>query len=148
MDLTGLLTINGLDAYSTYNAFLAELNEADHSNMDELRRVSKSKSYSPVSFREENGEKLPAVLNAKLEPADRSLQFCLFGATETELNSKYTSFMTAITSGWLTMIVKDLRTYKLYYQEQSSITWYDHFAPDDPFVCVVKIKFREPEPTI
>ena len=44
--LEGLLTINGVDIYKEYNAFLAEDSAAGHSNYDELLKVPAMKAYT------------------------------------------------------------------------------------------------------
>lgn len=83
--LEGLLTINGVDIYKEYNAFLAEDSAAGHSNYDELLKVPAMKAYTTVSFREENGERLPDVLpEPHYEARDVTLQFGILTGTKEE----------------------------------------------------------------
>mgnify|MGYP001412406485 FL=1 len=44
MNLSGYMTINGKDASTEYGAFLCELGESEHTNMDELCKMPKMKA--------------------------------------------------------------------------------------------------------
>ena len=46
--LEGLLTINGVDIYKEYSAFLAEDNASSHTNYDALLEDSAFKPYTAV----------------------------------------------------------------------------------------------------
>lgn len=143
-NLTGYLKINGNDIWTQYKAFLCELSELAHDNMDELMKTPKMKAYTVVSFRERNGEDLPDVLpSPQYEAIDRTLQFCVLGSTATERYANYSAFMQTLKNGWQTLTVKDIRSYKMYFQEQVSISWYDDKQTP---ACVFQIKFREPKP--
>ena len=69
MNLSGYMTINGKDASTEYGAFLCELGESEHTNMDELCKMPKMKAYTAVSFRERNGEQLPDKLPSRKHSA-------------------------------------------------------------------------------
>lgn len=143
-DLTGYLKLNNVDVWTQCCAFLCELSVADHANMDELQKSPKMKAYTTVSFRELDGEELPDVLpSPRYESIDRTLQFCIIGTSQEDRVAKYKAFMDALKTGWLVLDVKDVRIYKVYYLEQSGVTWYD-----DPITpaCVFRVKFREPKP--
>ena len=93
--LEGLLTINGVDIYKEYNAFLAEDSAAGHSNYDELLKVPAMKAYTTVSFREENGERLPDVLpEPHYEARDVTLQFGILTGTKEEWYRKVVTVQT------------------------------------------------------
>lgn len=143
-DLTGYLKMNNVDVWAQYRAFLCELSVTDHTNMNELQKSPKMKPYTAVSFREFDGEELPDVLpSPRYEAIDRTLQFCIIGTSQADRKTKYNAFVTALKAGWLTLEVKDVRIYKVYYQEQSGITWYNDSSV---LACIFKVKFREPKP--
>lgn len=100
--LEGLLTINGVDIYKEYNAFLAEDSAAGHSNYDELLKVPAMKAYTTVSFREENGERLPDVLpEPHYEARDVTLQFGILTGTKEEWYRKFVAFRLFLeVAGW------------------------------------------------
>lgn len=144
-DLTGYLKLNNVDVWTQYRAFLCELSVTDHTNMDELQKSPKMKAYTTVSFRELDGEELPDELpSPRYEAIDRTLQFCIIGTSQEDRMAKYATFYAALRRGWLTLDVKGVRVYKVYYQEQSGLTWYDD--PTMP-ACVFRVKFREPKPS-
>lgn len=146
-DLTGYMNINGKDAWTEYGAFLAELSATEHANMDELGKMPKMKAYTAVSFRERDGEQLPDTLPApRYEAVDRTLQFAVVANTDALRRSRYAALMAALKSGWLTFKLKDMRDYRMYLSEPSAPAWYGHVCDVDPYVCIFKAKFREPEP--
>lgn len=146
MDLTGYFKMNNVDVWMQHRAFLCELSPTDHNNMDELNKSPKMKPYTAVSYREIDGEELPEVLpSPRYEAIDRILQFCIIGTSQDDRQDKYNAFMEAMKTGWLTIDVKGVRIYKMYYQEQSGVAWYND--PGTP-ACVFKVKFREPKPVV
>lgn len=148
-DLTGYMTVNGKDAWTEYGAFLCEVSVAEHTNMDELLKIPKMKAYTAVSFRERNGEQLPDELPSPcFEAIDRTLQFAVFAATETLREDRYAALMAVFKSGWLNFNLKDMRNYKMYMSAPSAPVWYKHICDADPYVCIFKVKFCEPEPAI
>lgn len=62
MNLTGYMTINGVDAWTDYFAFLCEDKVDDSFNFGELQKPLEMKEYTTVEFRERDGEELPDVL--------------------------------------------------------------------------------------
>lgn len=142
MNLTGLLIINGVDAYIEYSAFLAELEEYGHVNSDALLAVPAVKAVTSVSFKERNGEDLPDSFATQYEAIDRTLQLCIISDTLPILSAKFSTFIDAIKSGWLTIVVKDLRTYKMIYREVSNLRIYND---TNCAACTFNIKFREPK---
>ena len=143
MGLSGLMNINNKDAYTEYGVFLAETEELGHVNSDELMKVPPIKSYTKVSFKEHNGEDLPGILPAApFEGIDRSLQFGLSAETVSLLNMKLDTFITAIKNGWLSIVIEGYRTYKMYYQDVTSILCYDD---GNTAALILKVKFREPK---
>lgn len=144
MDLTGYLIINETDCWTQFNAFLCETSAGATVNKTELLKSPKMKAYTVVSFRERNGEDLPAQLpSPHYEPIDRSIQLCVSGITFTDLVNRYNDLMSLLKNGWLILYAKDLCTRKVYYQEQTDPIWYDD--PVSP-ACIFKVKLREPKP--
>lgn len=143
--LTGLLTINGVDIWTEYKAFLAEKNNA-HLNMDALLRLPKVKDITTVDFREHDGVDLPANVNIKLKTIERTLQFAILASSESERFTLYKSFLEKIRSGKLEMVVKDYRTYSMLYQEMpSDPEWYIAFDKEH-YITVFQIKFLDYAP--
>ena len=65
--LEGLLFINDQDVYKTCGAFLTEDKAGDNTNYATLLTPPKMKAYTAVSFREQDGEKLPDKLTPAFE---------------------------------------------------------------------------------
>lgn len=146
--LEGLLTINGVDIYKEYNAFLAEDSAASHTNYDELLKVPAMKAYTAVSFREENGERLPDVLpEPHYEARDVTLQFGLLTETKEEWYQKYVAFLSFLKSGWLVFSLPELgTTYRMYFKSSMTHQMVSPFKNGDKVYGKLKLKFREPNP--
>lgn len=146
--LSGLLFINSNDVYNAYGAFLAEDNAGDHTNYSALLAPPKMKAYTAVSFREHDGEKLPANLTPAFEARDVTLQFAIVSAGKADYIRKYKDFLTLLKSGWLDIRLPELsKTYRMYYKESSG---YDQLTQldEETVAAKFKVKFREPVPTI
>nr|DAL44401.1 MAG TPA_asm: hypothetical protein [Caudoviricetes sp.] len=149
MNLSGYMTINGKDALTEYGAFLCELGESEHTNMDELCKMPKMKAYTAVSFRERNGEQLPDKLPSPcFEAIDRTLQFIVTADTDTLRHTRYAALMAELKSGWLDFKIKGLRNYRMYMSEPSAPKWYPLPSTNGKYICIFKVKFREPEPVL
>lgn len=148
MDFTGYLTINGTDLWTSYGAFLGETTAGGHVNMDALMRVPKAKDITTVDFRERNGVELPENPDLKLSSIERTLQFWLRGDSVPDRIRKYRNMMEALTSGRISMTVKDYGTYNLIYQDMPSAPeWYTDIR-GDKFYAFIQVKFLDPEPTL
>lgn len=148
MDLTGFLTINGTDVWTEYGAFLGETEEGGHVNMDALLRMPSAKDITTVDFRERVGVELPLNPDVKLSSIERTLQFWLRGTSVTDRLEKYQRMMTLITSGMLSISVKNYRTYKMVYQDMpADPSWYESYE-GDRFYVLFSVKFMEPQPSI
>ncbi|WP_315352437.1 hypothetical protein [Phocaeicola abscessus] len=145
--MEGELKINGKDMYAEYGMFLTEKSQGDYFNLSELLKPAKMKPYTSVSFREENGEKLPEKLpEPKREARDFQLYVAIVGDTPERFSAKYAAVMQLLSSGWLNMEISLTgRTYKVYFQE---CTAYEPLTgtEDGEVVCRMKLKFREPNP--
>jgi hypothetical protein len=149
--LTGLLFINETDVYAQYGAFLSEDKASDHTNYAALMKPSGMKPHVAVSFREENGEKLPAVLTPRSEARDVTLQFAILSGSACRFMQNYADFVRFLKSGWLDICLPELgKTFRMYLLSCSD---YDQLTPltDDGEAgdCAArfKVKFREPSPS-
>lgn len=146
--LEGLLFINDNDVFKTYGAFLTEDKAGDNTNYSALLTPPKMKAYTVVSFREQDGEKLPDKLIPAFEARDVTLQFAITGNGQAGFIHNYQAFLTLLKSGWLNIRLPELgKTYRMYYKESTS---YDQLTPLEGTTVAgkIKVKFREPVPTI
>jgi hypothetical protein len=148
--LTGLLFINNTDVYTQYGAFLSEDKASDNTNYAALLKPASMKPYVAVSFREENGEKLPEVLTPRSEARDVTLQFAIMADTSALFMQKYAAFIQFLKSGWLNINLPELN--KIFKMYLVSVADYDQLTPvtTDAGTFVAskfKAKFREPNPT-
>lgn len=142
--LTGLVTINGKDIWSEFNAFLTEKDYA-HVNMDALMRKSTAKDVTSVDFRERDGVELPANINIKLKAIERTLQFAIITDYEVERLNKYKDFVKMLTEGKLEVYIKNYGTYRMIYQDMpSNPEWYRCFSGH--YATIFTIKFLDYEP--
>jgi hypothetical protein len=146
--LKGLLLINGTDVYLEYGAFLMEDRVSDHTNYTALLRPANMKSYVAVSFRDENGEKLPAQLTPCSEARDVTLQFAIIADSATSFKTKYKGFIQFLKSGWLNVNVTELgTTFKMYFAACSDYEQLTSVAATS-VAAKFKVKLREPNPSI
>jgi hypothetical protein len=146
--LQGLLFINSVDIYVQYGAFLSEDKASDNTNYAALLKPAAMKPYVSVSFREQNGEKLPAVLTPASEARDVTLQFAIIAGSAAVFKQKYKTFIQFLKSGWLNINVPELNEiFKMYFVSCSD---YDQLTALDANTVVAKfkVKFREPNPFV
>jgi hypothetical protein len=146
--LEGLLFINETDIYVEYGAFLTEDKAGDNTNYAALLKPSAMKPYVAVSFREENGEKLPEELLPRWEARDITLQFAIIADNAATFKTNYKAFIVFLKSGWLDIDVPELdETFKMYFV---SCTDYEQLTPVSATTVAAKfkVKFREPNPYI
>lgn len=148
--LEGLLFINEKDVYKEYGIFLTESKMGEHENYDALLKPPAMKAYTTVSFREQDGEKLPDVLPLPcFEARDVTLYFALVADTRANWSARYTAFFTLLKSGWLNIRVPELdKTYRVYYKECSSYEQLTYLEDEAVYASRFKVKFREPKPAI
>lgn len=147
--MEGLLYINGYDVWKAFGAWLAEEKEGETKNYSALQKFPATKSHVAVSFREQDGEKLPEKLIQRWEPRDISLKFAIAADNKISFIEKrdaFISFLKDGADGWLNMRVTELgRTYRVYYRDCSD---YSHLEAIDngQVAAVFTVKFREPVP--
>lgn len=117
MDMTGYLTINGVDVWTQFGAFLAETSPDEHSNMDALLRMPKAKEVTTVDFREQHGVSIPQSPDVKLDKIERTLRFWLSADSNVECLYRYYGLYALLVSGVLTLKLKDFRDFKLLYSD-------------------------------
>ena len=146
----GLLFINNVDVYKVYGVFLTEDQESNYTNYDELMKPSQVKSYTEISYPEQDGVKLPAQIFPKLEARDFTLYFAIIGKDRAEFYTRYSSFLALLRGGWLNIKVPELdKTYKVYYKECSGYNQLVSLSESSGEVGArFKVKFREPSPAI
>lgn len=146
MDMTGYMTMDGVDIWTAYRAFLCE-NEGEHTNMDALLRMPKAKDVTTVDFREHNGVELPENPDLKLNSIERTLQFMIVATGAAQRLTLYRAFLSALMTGVKACMVKDYRTYNLLYQDMpSDPQWYNGL--DGKFAVRFSVKFLEASPTV
>ena len=148
--LEELLFINDADVYKSYGVFLTESKMGAHENYDALLKPPTMKAYTSVSFREQDGEKLPAILPIpRFEARDVTLYFALMADTKANWVAHYNDFFTLLKSGWLNIRVSELnKTYRMYYKECSNYEQLTYFDDEAVYASRFKVKFREPVPTL
>lgn len=148
--LTGLLFINEKDAFTEYGAYLSEDKQGDHKNYDSLMKPSKVKAHIAVDFRESNGEKYPEELVVASEARDIDLRFAILGAGKTQFLRQYRDFMQLLKAGdhgWLNFRFPELdMTFHVFFKESTGYEQLTYFD-DGEVGAVVKVKFREPNPS-
>ena len=148
--LEGLLLINDTCTYQSYGVFLTESKIGAHENYDALLKPPAMKEYTAVSFREQDGEKLPAILPIpRFEARDVTLYFALMADTKANWHTRYSGFFTLLKSGWLNINVPELnKTYRMYYKECTNYEQLTYLEDEAIYVSRFKVKFREPNPSI
>ena len=147
--MKGLLFINGRDVWTDFGAWLVEDKEGETKNYSALQKPPATKSHVPVSFREQDGEKLPEKLVQKWESRDISLKFAVAAddrATFMSRRDTFVSFLKNGTDGWLEIRVPELgKTYRVHYKDCSD---YDHLEDIGNGMVAARftIKFHEPNP--
>ena len=158
--LNNLLKINGQCVYQNYGAFLVEERQGDLSNYEELLKPPAMKPYTSVSFREEDGEKLPERLPSPcFEARDVTLYFALVAENKQSWMSNYDKFVRMLKSGekangekgggWLRIEVAELgKTYKMYYKQCSQYSQITPLEDGKTVAAKLKVVLREPNPAV
>ncbi len=147
--MEGLLYINGRDVWTDFGAWLTEDKERETKNYSALQKPPATKSHVAVSFREQDGEKLPKKLMQKWEPRDITLKFAISASDKASFLARRDSFIKFLkdgADGWLDMEVPELgRPYHTYYKDCSD---YEHLEDigDGLVAARFTVKFHEPKP--
>lgn len=143
-----LLFINDRDVWTDFGAWLVEDKEGETKNYSALQKPPAAKAHVAVSFREQDGEKLPEKLVQKWESRDISLKFAVAAddrASFIPRRDTFISFLKNGTDGWLEIRVPELgKTYRVHYKECSD---YEDLEDIGGMVAArFTIKFHEPNP--
>lgn len=147
--MKGLLFINNRDAWTDFGAWLVEDKEGETKNYSALQKPPATKAHVAVSFREQDGEKLPEKLVQKWEPRDISLKFAVAADDRASFMSRRDTFVLFLKNGadgWLKIRVPELgKTYRVHYKDCSD---YDHLEDIGNGMVAARftIKFHEPNP--
>lgn len=147
--MEGLLYINDRDIWTDFGAWLAEEKEGETKNYSALQKPPAVKPHIAVSFREQDGEKLPDKIVQRWEPRDIDLRFAVAADDKVSFIAKrdaFISFLKNGSDGWLNIRVPELgKTYRVYYKDCSD---YDHIEAigGGLVAACFTIKFREPTP--
>jgi len=146
--LKGLLTINGLDPYVEYGAFLTEDKPGEQKNYSSLLKPAAVKPQKEVSLREHDGVKVPDRIVQRWQARDVSLQFAIIAADKTEFMTRYGAFLRMLQTGdngWLDFYLPEIgKHFRMYYKEAAD---YKHLTDFEGEVAgKFYVKFREPNP--
>jgi hypothetical protein len=139
--MTGELTIDTIDIWTTYGAFLLK------GGYNELMRPSKRKASLSNSWPEQDG--IEVDLSApKFEDKDVDLSFILSASSEAEWWTRYNAFFALLKgAGTRSMYVKELnKTILLYYKEAPSYEQLTKIKGTSTVAARFTIKFCVPSP--
>ena len=91
--LKGLLLINDVDIFTVYGAFLVEEKPGENKNYSSLLKPPATKTHTAVSFREQDGEKLPETLVPAWEARDVTLHFAIMASDRRQFLIRYSAFL-------------------------------------------------------
>lgn len=144
--LTGLLYINEVDAWTRYGVFLSEERAAESSNYSTLLALPSMKPHKAISYREEDGERLPSTLDCRFEARDMTLHMTLIAGSKEEFLSRHRAFIGLLKSGWLTLRLPELnRSYRIYYLSGGDYKQLTSLE-GDLVAAQFSIRLREPQP--
>lgn len=147
--LNGLLTINGVDVYEEYGAFLAYREDEDPmANYSALLAPPELKEQRKVNYGDRDGVKLPPKLNQRWKEREISLSFCIEAADKSQFEKRYYEFLNFLkdgADGWLEISVPELlRKWRVYLRR---IIPYDQLTDFEGQVAAMfTVVFEEPLP--
>lgn len=147
--LKGLLTINGVDPYEEYGAFLAYREGEDPlANYSSLLAPPELKEQRKVEFREMNGVKLPAKLVQRWKEREVTLTFAILADDKTQFEERYYGFLEFLrvgNDGWLEFHLPELsRTWRMYMRRVTPYEQLEGF--EDKVSALFSVVFEEPSP--
>lgn len=147
--LNGLLTINGVDPYEEYGAFLAYREGEDPmANYSSLLTPPELKEQRKVELRERNGVKLPAKLIQRWKEREVTLTFAILADDKARFEERYygfLEFLRAGNDGWLEFHLTELsRTWRMYMRRVTPYEQLEGF--EDKVSALFSVVFEEPSP--
>ncbi len=150
-NLTGLVTINGVDIWTEYGAFLTEEKKGGRENLTAIMTPSKVKSHVGVNIREHDGTKYSDKLEIKNEERDVTLHFAIYAPTVESWLTRYRAFISMLkkgTGGWLTFNFPSLDlSMRMFYVTGGAYTPLTYLWREGVQASRFKVTFREPEPS-
>ena len=149
--LEGLVTINGIDIWKEYGAFLTEEKRGGRENLTAIMPPAKAKSHVGVNIRERDGSRYSARLDVKSEERDITLHFALFAPTVAEWFERYRTFITMLKQGkdgWLTIRFRQLDlAMRVFYVSSTAYKPLSCLWKEGIQASRFKVTFKEPEPS-
>lgn len=149
--LDGLLTINGIDIWNEFGAFLTEEKAGGRENLTAIMTPSKVKSHVGVNIREHDGTKYSDKLEVKNEERDVTLHFAIFAPTVSGWLVRYRAFISFLkqgSDGWLEFSFPTLgMTMRMFYQSSSAYRPLTYLWREGVQASRFKVTFKEPEPS-
>lgn len=147
--LNGLLTINGVDPYEEYGAFLAYREGEDPmANYSSLLTPPELKEQRKVELQERNGVKLPAKLIQRWKEREVTLTFAILADDKAQFEERYygfLEFLRAGNDGWLEFHLTELsRTWRMYMRRVTPYEQLEGF--EDKVSALFSVVFEEPSP--
>jgi hypothetical protein len=149
MILEGLLTINGVDPYVEYGAFLAYGDgESPTANYSALLTPPELKEQRKVELFEMNGVKLPSKLMQRWKEREVTLRFAIIAKDREEFEARdygFINFLKDGKDGWLDVHLSELsHTWRMYMRR---VTPYEQLTPfDENVAALFSVVFEEPSP--
>lgn len=149
--LEGLVTINGIDIWKEFGAFLTEEKKGGRENLNAILKASKVKTHVGVDIRERNGTKYSSKLDVRNQEREITLHFAIFAPTIEEWIDRYSKFLTFIKQGkdgWQTMSLPSLGlTMRLFYVDNTDFKSLTYLWKEGIQAGRFKVTFKEPEPS-
>lgn len=153
--LSGLLTINGTDAYTEWGVFLTEDKPGDMENLKQILAPAGLKAQTGVNISTEAGRRYSDSLDLQQDERDVTLYFAQYALSRQEWFDNYRSFLTALKAGydethkgWLRLGLPTLGiTMTLFMTGVTQVTPLTYLWQTGVQAAKYKIRFKEPEPS-
>lgn len=147
--LEGLLTINGVDPYVAYGAFLAfGKGEDPLKNYSALLTPPEVKEQRKVSYREQNGVKYPSKIIQRWKEREVTLKFGIVAPDKTTFEERFYGFINFLregVDGWLEVKLVELsRTFRMRLVRPGNYEQLTDF--DGEVAAMFDVTLEEPEP--
>lgn len=147
--LAGTLFFGGEDAWTAYRTFLHEERAGGTRNYSALLAPSTTKAHKAVSYREEDGERLPDTVIVRLEPRDITLHFALVAEDVASFLTAYDRVLRKLrrgVRGYTDLRIPEMnKVWRLVYLSGGDYQL-SGLDGSDLVVGRFAVKFREPKP--
>lgn len=147
--LNGLLTINGVDPYEEYGAFLAYREGEDPmANYSSLLTPPELKEQRKVSYREQNGVKYPSKIIQRWKEREVTLKFAIVAPDKAAFEERFYGFINFLkdgADGWIELKLTELsRTFRMRLVRPGTYSQLTDF--DGEVSAMFEVTFEEPTP--